>query len=160
MMVQKIFDHAEQLMTRLNRTLTGFEQDFDKIRQGFQTEVDSFKDRVSEELREFHEKTENLDEVARDKLRELEADLKDIFEKRMDEFQGRMNELVDSSTEKITTIIDESFDTYKEAAKKAAELDFETGAIELFKKYSDKLAPVMLKAMLAYLITFGKKSKQ
>lgn len=175
-MLEKIIQRADQAGTRLSQSLSAFEKISMDIKEKMSDELISFEKNSAQKI-------ESLNNNLKDSIGNLEESSFKITENmaaQINVLKREAGQIVEDNNEKmrevltqhvttLTTLINDNltifsklvkeryeclYSEYEVAAKNRADKAFETDIEILFKKNSDRLAPMILKALWRYIFRF------
>jgi uncharacterized protein YhaN len=153
---QKASQQADQSITKLNRAISLFEKDLERIRSEGDKVIASFEERLRQLALSCEIQTENILKVGKEQIAELLM----VVPRSCEEQRKNLDAFIDTRTREFTN---EAFELYKRGLEEkrkesVVELDkaFQTDIEGLFKKYENRLAPLLFKMLWRYIFHFGK----
>lgn len=159
-MDSRVLQQADQAITKLNRSLSMFEKDLQK----YHSEGDKIIADVEERLKQIICSYDAQLNVLTQKNKEQVAEWVFVVSKQLEEQRQKLDAFIDTRTREFT---DHAFEMFKSGLEEkrvqsVAESDkaFETDVEGLFKKYENRLAPILFKMLMRHVFRFGRKSCQ
>jgi hypothetical protein len=156
-MSDKIIQQADQAVTKVNRALSLFERDLEKLRIEHDKIVASLEERLKLALINHEAQIETVLKKGREEIAELVF----VVPKSIEEQRKNLDAFIDTRTREF---MDDAFDMFKKGLEEKRvqsniEIDtmFQKDIEGIFKKYEGKLAPMLFKMLRRYIFRFGRK---